>query len=142
VRIALNNVDDLPKDFWQWPHIDPVKEWACKGTGKIVVETDFLDRLEALRKTVGHPLIINSGYRSPEYNNRVAETGTTGPHTTGRAVDIRIYGPRALNLVFHAVRLGFQGIGLSQKGPFANRFVHLDDLPGDGDTPRPFVWTY
>ena len=143
MRIGLKHVDELPKGFWKWPHIDPVKEWACKGDGSIVVETDFLDRVEALRKAVNRPLIITSGYRSPEYNVRVAESGPNGPHTTGRAVDIAIYGEHLHETVWHAMRLGFQGFGLAQKlgSAPANRFLHLDDLTQPQFT-RPLFWTY
>jgi hypothetical protein len=137
---------ELPLDFapgaWHWPHVDPWKEWACKGTGRIVIETNFLDRFEKLRRMFGGPLIITSGYRSPEYNATVSTTGRTGPHTHARAVDIRLYGSHAFALVHLALGLGFTGIGLSQKGETSRRFVHLDDLPNAEGQPRPTIWTY
>ena len=46
--------------------------------------------LEALRQAQG-PLIINSGYRSPEVN-KFAGGSSTSNHLTGCAVDIRVAG--------------------------------------------------
>ena len=46
--------------------------------------------LEVLRGRVG-PIIINSGYRSPELNKKVGGAPTSN-HLTGCAVDIRVAG--------------------------------------------------
>ena len=111
-------------------------------SGRIVIETTFLDKVEHLRAVVGRPLIINSGYRTPEHNAAVSATGENGPHTTGRAVDIRVYGAHALDVIRAAFAVGFTGIGLSQKGSVSSRFVHLDDLTEGDGYPRPNLWTY
>jgi uncharacterized protein YcbK (DUF882 family) len=131
----------VPADFWRWPNFTPA-ELADKMSGRLLVETEFLDRLQAVRTALGWPLILNSAYRTPEHNRVVSDTGDGGPHTTARAVDVRVYGPRAVELVSCALAHGFTGIGLAQKGAISSRFVHLDDLPGDASTPRPWVWTY
>ena len=47
--------------------------------------------LEVLRERVGHPIIINSGYRSPQLNKKVGGAPTSN-HLTGCAVDIRTNG--------------------------------------------------
>lgn len=142
MRVEFSSVAELPPGFWQWPHIDPAREWACKGTGQIVVETAFLDRIEQLRARLLRPLIITSGYRSPEHNARVSSTGRSGPHTTARAVDIRVYGLHALELLDEALLSGFTGFGVKQHGPHAGRFLHLDDLPAASGRPRPYLWSY
>ena len=130
--LAVNGV------IWRWKHINPRTEWACKGTGRIMVVTETLDRLEALRAKLGRPIVISSGYRSPEYNAKVSGTGKTGPHTTGRAADIKVNGGRErFELVEAALALGFTGIGV------ANGFVHVDDVPVTWkQIPRPAIWTY
>ena len=46
--------------------------------------------LEALRQAQG-PIVINSGYRSPQLNKRVGGVATSN-HVTGCAVDIRCSG--------------------------------------------------
>ena len=47
--------------------------------------------LEVLRDRYGAPIIINSGYRSPQLNKRVGGVPTSN-HVTGCAVDIRCSG--------------------------------------------------
>jgi uncharacterized protein YcbK (DUF882 family) len=129
----------LPAGEWRWPHFKPA-ELQCKGDGKLLIVPAFMDRLERLRAEVGQRLAITSGYRSPAYNARVAATGTDGPHTTGRAVDILVRGADALDLLVVARGLGFTGFGIAQKG--AVRYLHLDDLPGAAGQPRPWMWSY
>ena len=87
-------------------------------------------------------LAVSSGYRTPDYNAAVSSTGTDGPHTTGRAVDVRVRGADALELVQIANEFGFTGIGISQRGDQASRFVHLDDLENGESCPRPWIWSY
>ena len=45
--------------------------------------------LEMLRERAGGPIIINSGYRSPEVNKAVGGVATSN-HLTGCAADIRV----------------------------------------------------
>ncbi|ADE83726.1 hypothetical protein PRMUPPPA20_06710 [Xylanibacter ruminicola] len=47
--------------------------------------------LEVLREKASHPIIINSGYRSPQFNRKVGGAPTSN-HITGCAVDIRTSG--------------------------------------------------
>ena len=47
--------------------------------------------LEVLRDRYGAPIIINSGYRSPQLNKKVGGVSTSN-HVTGCAVDIRCSG--------------------------------------------------
>jgi hypothetical protein len=47
--------------------------------------------LEVLRDRYGAPIIINSGYRSPQLNQKVGGVATSN-HVTGCAVDIRCSG--------------------------------------------------
>ena len=51
--------------------------------------------LEYLRKRSGTPIIINSGYRSPQLNRKVGGSPTSN-HLTGCAVDIRVSGMEQL----------------------------------------------
>lgn len=134
---SFQSVADIPSGFWRWPHIDPAKEWACHGDGTLLVVPEFMDRFEDLRTRVGFALPINSGYRSPAYNLKVASSGDDGPHTTGQAADIRVSGHEALIVLAAAMQLGFMGLGLQQKGPQISRYIHLD-------TARlaPALWTY
>ena len=125
---------------WYWQNFT-LDEMRCKGTGKYPEITDdiatFMDRLQAIRDEAKFPLVVTSGYRSPEYNSKISSTGTTGPHTTGRAVDILIRGDHAYRLTELAFAHGMTGIGIAQKGK--TRFIHLDDLTKPG--PRPRIWS-
>lgn len=100
-------------------------------------------RLELLRGEFGRPMRLSSAYRCPAYD---ADIGGAGAHPTGHAVDVLIHGEAAFRLVALAVRRGFTGIGLHQRGPYAGRFVHLDDCPDErasgGARARPRIWTY
>lgn len=111
------------------------------GSGE-KMDDNFLLLLDALREKCDFPLVINSGYRSPEYNAKVSSTGLNGPHTTGKAVDVRCFGTNAYILVKNALELGFSGIGVAQKGAQIARFVHLDTLTTAEGFPRPWLWTY
>jgi len=63
-------------------------------------------------------------------------TGDDGPHTQG-AIDVAIIGGAAFTLVSLALRLGWSGIGISQRAG-KPRFVHLDRLTNK----RPAIWSY
>lgn len=126
---------NIPESEWRWPHFSRA-EMACRGAGECRVDPDFLDLLERIRYEFGRPMKVNSGYRSPEYNAKVAKTGATGPHTTGRAVDIAVAGKDAYRLLEIAIAHKITGIGVYQKGK--ERFLHLDILENDD---RPMVWS-
>ena len=51
--------------------------------------------LEVLRKRYNAPIIINSGYRSPQLNRKIGGVANSN-HLTGCAVDIRVSGMEQL----------------------------------------------
>ena len=51
--------------------------------------------LEVLRERAGTPIIINSGYRSPQLNRKIGGAPNSN-HLTGCAVDIRVSGMEQL----------------------------------------------
>ncbi len=123
----------------------PAHELACRcgcGAGQDEMDRQFMARLIGLRQAFGRALPASSAFRCPTHNANVSATGRAGPHTTGRAVDIRIHGAGAFKLVELAYRFGMTGIGVGQKGPFDSRIIHLDDLEASPAGPRPWIWTY
>jgi uncharacterized protein YcbK (DUF882 family) len=102
------------------------------------MHSGFMERLVALREEFGAPMPVTSGYRCPEHDAalRGAEV-----HPTGHAVDVRVSGADAHRLIALALRHGFTGIGVNQRGAHSQRFIHLDDLV-DANHPRPTVWSY
>lgn len=116
-----------------------IEELKCKHCGKLNMSLVFVERLDTLRERVGFPLVISSGYRCPEHNNAVSNTGLNGPHTKS-AVDIAVDRAKARIVLREALLMEFSGIGIQQKG--TGRFIHLDDLPNAPGQPRPTVWSY
>jgi len=100
----------------------------------------YLEKLDQLRGDYGKPIIISSGYRCPSHNAKVSSTGTTGPHTTGKASDLQVDRSDAYLLLGLAYARGFTGIGINQKG--SGRFIHLDTLREAPGQPRPTLWSY
>ena len=83
--------------------------------------------------------------RCKTHNSLVSSTGSNGPHvprTNGTmASDILIAGADALRLVDIARKHGISGVGISQRGTHAKRFIHIDTL-SDDKHPRPTMWSY
>lgn len=121
-------------DWGEYEHFTK-KEFDCKETGENGMKQAFLDRLQALRHEYNKPMIITSGYRSPNHSLE-ARKSSPGPHTTGMAADIRVGpGEDVHTLLELAFRYGFTGIGVSQREG-RPRFVHLDTVN------RKAVWGY
>jgi zinc D-Ala-D-Ala carboxypeptidase len=128
-----------------WPHFSDL-ELRCKCKGEYCTGGDmddgFMEALEQIRRVYGRPMIIASGFRCPRYNDLHASTGLNGPHTTGKAVDVKIFGPNAYDLMYVVMNQDFmRGLGFHQKGPHSSRYIHLDSLR-DSSHPRPYIWTY
>ena len=97
----------------------------------------FVEMLDILREGTGFPMVVSSGWRSPEHNADISTTGLNGPHTTGRAADIRCTDPATAHTIIKmAMQSGFTGIGL------ASSFIHLDNLTRKEGFSRPAFWTY
>ena len=68
------------------------KEMASKdGSDELLVSTDLIAILEKIREHFSKPVIINSGYRTPNWNSAVGGSGNSY-HCKGMAADIRIKG--------------------------------------------------
>lgn len=122
-----------------WRHFSR-SEFDCKHCGENLMHDSFIDLMDQLREEYGKPVLISSGYRCPAHNMVVSSTGSDGPHTTGKASDIRVSRKDAYKLAKLAFMIGFTGIGFQQKG--AGRFIHLDTLRDAPGQPRPTIWSY
>lgn len=98
-----------------------VKEFRCKdGDDKILVDVDFVrEKLQLIRDHFDAPVIINSAYRTPEYNKKV-KGAKASYHLQGRAFDIVVRGHTPQEVARYAQTLGIQGI-IQYNG-----FVHVD----------------
>ena len=114
---------DVPADAWRWPNFAP-RELACRGTGRLLVNDDALDRLQRLRTRLGVPMIVTSAYRSPEHNRAVGGASRS-LHMQGIAFDIRMenHNPAAFEAAARAE--GFTGFGYYPR----SGFMHIDTGP-------------
>jgi zinc D-Ala-D-Ala carboxypeptidase len=115
-------------------------EFRCKHTGRVEMDPDFMDRLQALRTDYGRPMVISSGYRHPSHPVEMKKP-RPGAHTFGRAADILVSHADAVHLLELAIKHGFTGFGVAQK-PGSTRFLHLDDMEPETTRPRPAIWSY
>lgn len=75
-----------------------VKEFACKDGSPIVFIDEYLwTTLSILRTKIGKPVIITSGYRTPEWNKK-CNGAKYSYHMRGMAADIRVDGMSAKEL--------------------------------------------
>lgn len=126
---------DVPANTWRWPNFSAA-EIACRGTGSIKINTEAMDKLQALRDRLGKPLIIRSAYRSPEHNRAVGGAPAS-KHMQATAFDIAMsnHDPAAFEAAARAV--GFLGFGYYPR----SGFMHIDLGParswGDPFPARP-----
>lgn len=97
---------------------------GCQGPGLAPLpftDLELLNCLEEIREAAGKPVYINSGYRCPEYNERVRGVKNSY-HTLGKAADIRIkdMSPQEVYNLINRLYPDKYGIGL-----YAT-FVHFD----------------
>lgn len=89
--------------------------------GETVVHRELIVRLNAIRIRFGKPIIVNSGYRSPDHNKAVGGVKNS-THVQGIAADIR---PEDLKDLTELQKIADElnphgGVG------FYNTFVHVD----------------
>lgn len=97
------------------------------------MEPFLLQQLDRLREKVRMPVVINSAFRSVEYEKMQGRSGSSA-HTQGTAVDIACRSVRnRYKLVKAALELGFTRIGI------APTYIHLDvSLTHDDEV----IWLY
>ncbi len=111
----MNNIQ-ISKNF-------KLKEFQCKdGSYLVKIDSRLLEKLQKLRDLIGKPIIITSGYRTPEYNKKVGGVKNSY-HLHGKAVDIKVNGISPRELSKYAEKVGFNGIGIYEN------FIHLDIRP-------------
>ncbi|MQQ09119.1 DUF882 domain-containing protein [Epibacterium sp. SM1979] len=121
--IFFKHWSHVPADLWRWPNFSP-EEIACRGTSKVGIDFDAMEKLQALRNRLGTPIILNSAYRSPEHNSAVGGA-TRSQHLKAKAFDVSManHDPEQFELAARAV--GFTGFGFYKR----NNFIHIDTGP-------------
>lgn len=110
----------------------------CGSTGR-EMDASFMASLQRLRDAYGQPMTLTSAYRCARHPNESTKAAP-GEHFDGRAVDVRCRGAEAMTLLRLALPLGFNRIGIHQKGNA--RFLHLGLSPAGGRLPSPAIWSY
>lgn len=123
---------DYPMSEWRWKDFSP-QEMACRGTGKLLIVPEAMDKLQALRDKLNAPMIVNSAYRSPEHNRRVGGA-TRSKHMQGIAFDVRMDNHDPDTYIAAALAVGFNGIGTYPK----QNFVHVDARSSRAGWGKPF----
>ena len=108
-----------------------LSDFDCQETGENEMDEQFIHRLDDLREACGFPFVVTSGFRSNEHSLEKVKS-KPGQHCKGIAADIRVNnGVERYAIVNHALRLGFNGVGV------AKSFVHVDVR-----TTEPVIWSY
>ena len=109
------------KEFKLSPNFK-MSEFKCKcGCSTFKLDSELIDKLQALRVKVGKPVRILSAYRCVNHNRSIGGA-TNSQHLYGTAADIAITGMTVDQIAKAAEEVGFDGIG---KYPKQN-FVHCD----------------
>ena len=110
-------------------------ECKCSCCGLVDVSSDLLDLLQEARNVLG-PLTITSFYRCPSHNDSVSSTGPTGPHTTGKSVDIHVSNSQHRKKLIDYFTNKVTGLGI------AKSFIHIDIISPEEVSHRPNCWLY
>lgn len=97
-------------------------ERCSPSCSKSDMNVNFLSRLNYARFVADVPFVLNSAFRSSEYDKSKGRSGT-GYHTQGRAVDIRCTSSRDRALIVWSCLNAGLSCGISKT------FVHVDDRP-------------
>lgn len=142
---------DTPKG--QWPRVESnLKNFQSKfysphdfrdkhNGGQVIVSKRAVSALDWVTEQFGMgALQINSSYRSPETNVKVAESGPDGPHTHGEAYDIQVrHLDQAQRNKLYSL---FKAAGANAFG-FGQGAMHVEWRKGKGNgRGGDFEWTY
>tara|TARA_R100001086_G_C11751875_1_gene235599 strand:- start:17 stop:427 length:411 start_codon:yes stop_codon:yes gene_type:complete len=112
---------------------------------EVLMDRYFMEKLEELREEWGKPMYLSSAFRTEDHPRertkplKYDQLGNPlpkgGMHARGRAVDVLIAGADAVEFLRLALKY-YNGIGLSQRSDWNQRFIHLDDRT------NPAMWSY
>ena len=99
-----------------------VREFACQdGSDAVLVAPRLVMVLETIRAHFDAPVVIHSGYRTPQYNAKVGGVAHS-QHCYGTAADIVVRGKTPAAVAAYARQLmpDWGGVGIY------NTFTHID----------------
>lgn len=128
-RLDPYSVEQVATDWREMPGDGPSphlgwEELACRGTGRVYVDPRVPEAFERMREVIGRPLIVTSGYRSPEHNAAVGGA-TKSQHMLGTAIDVL-----TANVDPHKLQAAAEDAGFTGVGTYPDQgFLHLDVGP-------------
>jgi len=139
----------IPSEIGKGTYVNSKGVNKLRYSGEKNMDKDFLFMLDEARDIIEkgwntlNPsqrivFSINSGYRTPQYNDTL-DTVTNSPHTYGKAADVRWggYNDAQKEAILEALHdVGFRRFGI------ANSYVHVDNADMETGHPTPAVWTY
>ena len=139
ITLVRNHTGESIREvYWFDGHLNPeayyrLCQFFCDPPATSAVQIDLV-LLDILRGTQGwlegfgvpRPIILNSGYRTPEINAHTEGAKRNSFHTHGRAADIRIEGVSAEAVSRFGLYLGGGGVGFYQDSRYAHPFSHFD----------------
>ncbi len=119
--------------LYDWEALDEVNHiLRCHVTGEVAaMDVRVIEHVNLVQKSLGsdREIEIVSGFRSPEYNERLVRAGRRAArhslHMQGQAIDLRIAGLHPKVIQQAALELGYGGVGYYPR----SKFVHLDSGP-------------
>lgn len=99
-----------------------VREFACgDGSDAVLVAPRLVMVLETIRAHFGAPVVIHSGYRTPQYNTKVGGVAHS-QHCYGTAADIVVKGQNPAGVAAYVRQLmpDWGGVGIYKS------FTHVD----------------
>ena len=115
--------DQLSKNFKK-------SEFKCRDGSEVPDELmdnlkDLVENLQIIRDTIGKPIRIISGYRSPKYNRKIGGARKS-QHMKAKAADMVIKGMKPVEV--HRIVTGLIKEGKIKKGGVGlyKYFVHYD----------------
>lgn len=95
----------------------------------------FLYQLDQVRQYCGVVFVLNSAYRSPEYDKLKGRSGS-GFHTKGRAVDVRCTDSASRMKIIAACKRFGLSCGI------ASNFIHIDNRSVEDGYSEPIAFLY
>lgn len=111
-------------------------EFTCQGENVFdKMDEKLLKTIDAARTLAGVPFIIESSFRTKEYNDLIdPPAAKNSAHLRGKAVDITCDD----NLTRYRMLTAFLSLNIVRIGIGSN-FIHVDV---DSDLPSPRIWNY
>ena len=122
---------------YKWFKLSEFDSPDKEGSGDMMDDA-FMQQLDLARDIAGFPFIINSGFRTIEYNRMLINKGykasKNSSHLLGHAADIHCDSSKKRFLLMEALLdAGYTRLGLG------SNFIHVDNDPEKSDL---LIWTY